>query len=178
MHATLSEPFLLSTYGLPKRSFNGISELNRGPSYIYLSHSKAKSSDGYATIAAQGDGVHVLDVSLDTWNLSVTLLTRRLGNLFASGYNSYSWTSHNILLPSSLAYNYRAWNCNVRCHRIISRLRIGRKWPHNMDVDASCGWGFSKKAFGYSECSRISFDLILNLFDPGFSLCLEDISSN
>lgn len=65
MSAAINEPFLLSSYGLSKSLPKGTGELNRGSTYVFSTHGNGlKSVDGYATVTAQGDGVHVLDVSL------------------------------------------------------------------------------------------------------------------
>jgi len=65
MSATISEPFLLSSYGLSKNLPNCVGELKRGSSYVHSTHENGtKNSDGSATITVHGDGVHVLDVSL------------------------------------------------------------------------------------------------------------------
>ena len=69
--AAINEPFLLSSYNLrqriPKRQ-----DSKRPPekalAKVHVSYdSSSKSSDGYVTVAAQGDGVHVLDV----WSLLI-----------------------------------------------------------------------------------------------------------
>ncbi len=63
MESSIQEPFSLSTYAtskrLQKKSQKG------GKSSLYASHTTAPtSSDGYVTVTAQGDGVHILDVRL------------------------------------------------------------------------------------------------------------------
>ncbi|KAG6916469.1 hypothetical protein DXG01_006663 [Tephrocybe rancida] len=58
--ASISEPFVLSTYATSSSS----SKKQGGLSNVFATYEKASgSSDGYATIAAHGDGVHVLDIS-------------------------------------------------------------------------------------------------------------------
>ncbi|KAK0207011.1 hypothetical protein DFS33DRAFT_1255556 [Desarmillaria ectypa] len=62
MESSIQEPFSLSTYAtsrrLQKKSQKG------GKSSVYVSHiTSSTSSDGYVTVAAQGDGIHILDVS-------------------------------------------------------------------------------------------------------------------
>ncbi|KAK0461635.1 uncharacterized protein EV420DRAFT_1639932 [Desarmillaria tabescens] len=62
MESSIQEPFSLSTYAtsrrLQKKSQKG------GKSSVYASHTTTSAgSDGYVTVAAQGDGVHILDVS-------------------------------------------------------------------------------------------------------------------
>lgn len=56
--ATIGEPFVLSTYAVSPR----LTKLKL--QNVYVSHGEKASagSDGYATVVAQGDGVHVLDV--------------------------------------------------------------------------------------------------------------------
>lgn len=64
MSATINEPFLLSSYGLSKSLPKNTGELNRSSTYVCSTHGNGlKNLDGYATVTAQGDGVHVLDVS-------------------------------------------------------------------------------------------------------------------
>ncbi|KAJ7273087.1 hypothetical protein C8J57DRAFT_1128769 [Mycena rebaudengoi] len=65
MDASIGEPFLLASYGvtqrLQKSAKAGKSNLGAN---VYASHDKfASGSDGYVTVTAQGDGVHVLDLS-------------------------------------------------------------------------------------------------------------------
>lgn len=62
MESSIQEPFSLSTYAtskrLQKKSQKG------GKSSVYASHTTTStSSDDYVTVTAQGDGVHILDVS-------------------------------------------------------------------------------------------------------------------
>ncbi|KAG5635014.1 hypothetical protein H0H81_012717 [Sphagnurus paluster] len=65
-NASIGEPFVLSTYGtsqkLPRASVT-ISK-KREPASVFATYGKASgSSDGYATVTAQADGVHILDIS-------------------------------------------------------------------------------------------------------------------
>lgn len=64
--ASIGEPFLLSTYAQPKRTKSTpiLTNVNQRASSLYASQPEASSSK-YVTVAASGDGVHVLDVS--TW---------------------------------------------------------------------------------------------------------------
>lgn len=60
MSASVNEPFLLSSFELPKKA----SKLKRSSaSSIYVSHD-GSVKEGSATVAVHGDGVHVLDVSI------------------------------------------------------------------------------------------------------------------
>ncbi|RDB20161.1 hypothetical protein Hypma_012958 [Hypsizygus marmoreus] len=62
----INEPFVLSTYGTSTQlsKLASGSKKQRSTASIFASHEKASgSSDGYATITAQADGIHVLDVS-------------------------------------------------------------------------------------------------------------------
>ncbi|KAF8076806.1 hypothetical protein FPV67DRAFT_1472732 [Lyophyllum atratum] len=66
VNASIGEPFVLSTYGtsqqLPKSGAG--SKKQRGPANVFATHEKASgSSDGYATVTAQADGIHLLDIS-------------------------------------------------------------------------------------------------------------------
>ncbi|KAJ7491244.1 hypothetical protein FB451DRAFT_1514944 [Mycena latifolia] len=60
MDASIGEPFLLASYAVAQRPQKSKSTAN-----IYATHEKfaSSSSDGYVTVTAQGDGVHVLDLS-------------------------------------------------------------------------------------------------------------------
>ncbi|KAE9407182.1 hypothetical protein BT96DRAFT_874785 [Gymnopus androsaceus JB14] len=56
MEASVGEPFVLSSYSTTKKTSKSAS--------IFASHHKAGGiSEGYVTVAAQGDGIHVLDLS-------------------------------------------------------------------------------------------------------------------
>ncbi|KAG5648709.1 hypothetical protein DXG03_000056 [Asterophora parasitica] len=66
VNASISEPFVLSTYGtsqqLPKTGTE--SKQNWGLASVFATHEKASgSSDGYAIVTAQADGIHALDIS-------------------------------------------------------------------------------------------------------------------
>ncbi|KAJ3992530.1 hypothetical protein F5050DRAFT_1579367 [Lentinula boryana] len=63
MEASVGEPFLLSSYTTSKKA-SKLSKSYRELPNIHASHYKAgRSSEGYVTVAAQGDGVHVLDLT-------------------------------------------------------------------------------------------------------------------
>ena len=59
---SVGEPFTLSSYAIPQR----LSKAGKLPSTsadVYAVHHKTGGgSEGYVTIAAQGDGVHVVEV--------------------------------------------------------------------------------------------------------------------
>ncbi|KAJ8087113.1 hypothetical protein PM082_005941 [Marasmius tenuissimus] len=61
--SSVGEPFTLSSYAIPQR----LSKSGKLPSTsadVYATHHKAGGgSEGYVTVAAQGDGVHVLELS-------------------------------------------------------------------------------------------------------------------
>jgi hypothetical protein len=55
--SSLSEPFLLGRYGVPKQRLNGVAS-------IYTTqHSSDSLSDGYLTVTSQGEGIQIHDVS-------------------------------------------------------------------------------------------------------------------
>jgi hypothetical protein len=54
--ASLGEPFLLSSYASPQHKPK--SKVNAHATYT----KKSGSSEGYVTVTAQGDGIHILDV--------------------------------------------------------------------------------------------------------------------
>ncbi|TFK43898.1 hypothetical protein BDQ12DRAFT_623122 [Crucibulum laeve] len=61
--AAINEPFLLSSYASTTKAQKSKTESKR-PANVYATYQKASSSsDGYVTVAAQADGVHVVDVS-------------------------------------------------------------------------------------------------------------------
>ncbi|KAJ3806808.1 hypothetical protein F5876DRAFT_80319 [Lentinula aff. lateritia] len=63
MEASLGEPFLLSSYTTTNKVSKS-SKLSGSLPSIFASHQgTGGSSDGHITVAAQGDGVHVLDLS-------------------------------------------------------------------------------------------------------------------
>lgn len=60
MSASISDPFVLSTYDLSDRFTP-----SEGPSHVYVTHQSAvggREGEGYAAVTAQRDGIHVLDV--------------------------------------------------------------------------------------------------------------------
>jgi hypothetical protein len=63
MTTAVNEPFLLSSYTLPKRF---VRPSSRPVSNVYATyqHASTSTAEGYVTVAAQGDGIHILDVSL------------------------------------------------------------------------------------------------------------------
>ncbi|TCD63478.1 hypothetical protein EIP91_005360 [Steccherinum ochraceum] len=70
--ATIGDPFVLSSYSQSKRNAKAGPS---GLSNVFASnqYASSSSSDGYATVAAQGDGVHVLDLSTLHPAISYTL---------------------------------------------------------------------------------------------------------
>ena len=65
MATTIGDPYLLSTYSLPSKSKKGKEKVTTVEEQhaIFASHSRVgKKRDGQVTIAAQGDGIHILDV--------------------------------------------------------------------------------------------------------------------
>lgn len=66
MDASVGEPFLLANYGVAQRLKKSKAAGKTQPpgANVYATHEKiaSGSSDGYVTVTAQGDGVHVLDV--------------------------------------------------------------------------------------------------------------------
>ena len=64
---TIGDPYLLAAYSLPppsKKSLGKSVAPDERP-FILSSHSTgSKHEDGLLTVAVQGDGIHVLDVSL------------------------------------------------------------------------------------------------------------------
>ncbi|KAK7035764.1 hypothetical protein R3P38DRAFT_2908933 [Favolaschia claudopus] len=63
MDASISEPFHLASYNTPQRLQR--SKSHRPTSNVYATHENIASGsrDGYVTATAQGDGIHVLDLS-------------------------------------------------------------------------------------------------------------------
>ena len=64
VNASINEPFVLSTYAtsqlLPKK-LKAERKKIKSLANIFASHTTGRS-DGYATVTAQADGVHILDV--------------------------------------------------------------------------------------------------------------------
>ena len=62
MSRSIGDPYLLSSYGLPKTPKRSASTSDMRPR-VYATHGQTSSShDGYVTVTAQADGVHILDV--------------------------------------------------------------------------------------------------------------------
>lgn len=62
MSATVSDPFLLASYSIPhtlKSHAGGAPKCN-----LYTSHQHGLGAEGRVIAAAQGDGLHILDVSV------------------------------------------------------------------------------------------------------------------
>ncbi|TFK62712.1 hypothetical protein BDN72DRAFT_903005 [Pluteus cervinus] len=61
----INDPFLLATYAYNQRvSKKKPKKAAPTPKHVYASHEQISGkSEGFVTIAAQGDGVHVLDVA-------------------------------------------------------------------------------------------------------------------
>ncbi len=62
MSASISDPFLLSSYALPKRI--NTSGSSSSSSKIPNVFATPTSTSSYVTVAAQGDGIHIVDVSV------------------------------------------------------------------------------------------------------------------
>jgi hypothetical protein len=59
---SIGDPFVLASYALPKASSSKQKETRRSE-HLNVSYSSAGSSkDGYVSVTAQNDGVHVIDV--------------------------------------------------------------------------------------------------------------------
>ncbi|KAF7353680.1 hypothetical protein MVEN_01052900 [Mycena venus] len=67
MDASIGEPFHLASYGLAQRpqKSKAAAKSQRPSAHVFATHEKIASGsrDGYVTVTAQGDGVHVLDLS-------------------------------------------------------------------------------------------------------------------
>ncbi|KAJ7771604.1 hypothetical protein B0H16DRAFT_1364249 [Mycena metata] len=66
MDANIGEPFHLASYGVTQRlNKSKAGKSSRPSANVFATHEKfaSGSSDGYVTVTAQGDGVHVLDLS-------------------------------------------------------------------------------------------------------------------
>ncbi|KAF9461998.1 hypothetical protein BDZ94DRAFT_1262189 [Collybia nuda] len=67
MESSIGEPFLLSTYATSQRlqkSAGRKGKKQKLSANVFATHEKASgSSDGYATVTAQADGIHILDIS-------------------------------------------------------------------------------------------------------------------
>ncbi|KIK64736.1 hypothetical protein GYMLUDRAFT_240697 [Collybiopsis luxurians FD-317 M1] len=63
MEASVGEPFVLSSYGTTKKASKSLKDNSISSSVFASHHGAGGNSEGYVTVAAQGDGVHVLDLS-------------------------------------------------------------------------------------------------------------------
>ena len=61
MTSSVNEPFLLSSYALPKQFTRPAIPVENV--YATYQHASTSTAEGYTTVAAQGDGIHILDVS-------------------------------------------------------------------------------------------------------------------
>jgi hypothetical protein len=64
MSITINDPFLLANYSIAKqllRSEYSTESIYAVSSNVHVTYTDSKL-DGFATVAAQGDGVHVLEV--------------------------------------------------------------------------------------------------------------------
>ena len=103
MSATISEPFLLSSYGLSKSITKTATDLDRRCPYVCATH-----GGGYATVTAQGDGLHVLDVSSTLADGSALLFVNKLVDVYVTSCCfAYARSIDLILLPCCLPYNPR-----------------------------------------------------------------------
>lgn len=62
MSTSIGDPFLLSSYSVPHK----LASYAGGPSKlsnVYATYHNGLGTEGHVLVAAQGDGVHVLDVS-------------------------------------------------------------------------------------------------------------------
>lgn len=65
MESSIGEPFVLSTYATSQRLPKSAGKKQKTSANVFATHEKASgSSDGYATVTAQADGVHILDVRI------------------------------------------------------------------------------------------------------------------
>lgn len=65
MSTSIGDAFLLSSYSVPHK----LASYSGGPSKlsnVHATYHDGLSTEGHVLVAAQGDGVHVLDVSLQT----------------------------------------------------------------------------------------------------------------
>lgn len=62
MATAVNEPYLLSSYTLPKR-FTQPSSKSFSNVYATYQHASTSTAEGHVIVTAQGDGVHILDVS-------------------------------------------------------------------------------------------------------------------
>jgi hypothetical protein len=65
MSSTISDPFLLANYSIAKKLLHARNSTTgltlEASANVHVTYTDSKL-DGFATVAAQGDGVHVLDV--------------------------------------------------------------------------------------------------------------------
>jgi hypothetical protein len=86
MDASIGEPFHLASYGVAQRlqKSKPAAKSQRLAANVFATHEKiaSGSSDGYVTVTAQGDGVHVLDVcTSDFYEFSPPHLIFKLSTL-------------------------------------------------------------------------------------------------
>lgn len=61
--STISDHFVLETY---TSSSHSKGSKKHGPGVFAASYKKSNTTDGYVTVAAQADGIHIIDVSIES----------------------------------------------------------------------------------------------------------------
>jgi hypothetical protein len=65
MSISIGDPFLLSTYSVPRKPSSFAGNVASSLANVYATHENGLSPEGHVVVAAQGDGVHILDVSVN-----------------------------------------------------------------------------------------------------------------
>ncbi|EJD01356.1 uncharacterized protein FOMMEDRAFT_147908 [Fomitiporia mediterranea MF3/22] len=101
MNATLGDPFLLASYGLPSISKKGKGKEKASDErhFIFASHSSVPNSDdGQVTLAVQGDGIHIFElgdlhpVSSHALGPSTSFASSPVTQTCSEGEGSVRWT--------------------------------------------------------------------------------------
>ena len=93
--STISDHFVLETY---TSSHRGKETKKHGPGIFAASSKKPNTADGYVTVAAQADGIHIIDVSVESNRKEFANIGS--GIYFAPGDISYVGSFDIVCLPT------------------------------------------------------------------------------
>ena len=93
--STISDHFVLETY---TSSHRGKETKKHGPGIFAASSKKPNTADGYVTVAAQADGIHIIDVSVESNHKEFANIGS--GIYFAPGDISYVGSFDIVCLPT------------------------------------------------------------------------------
>ncbi|KAL0070179.1 hypothetical protein AAF712_002669 [Marasmius tenuissimus] len=173
--SSVGEPFTLSSYAIPQR----LSKSGKLPSTsadVYATHHKAGGgSEGYVTVAAQGDGVHVLELSTlhpiisHTLGPSTTYCCAPVSRNVSSGNDRICTTYAGIASSSDIDNEHSnrtvwSWSENLS-GSIADRASQKRKAA-----------SLSHSLFGLYTCDELPSKLLASSPNGGWTLLDEDLN--